>query len=117
MRYEAMRLMQFVFSLSLILLAFLAGLLVGWRRWRPRGPVDHSLAMSAHRATATGSGRTTHSVRPDLFAPELGSLAGTVDLTEPSSGRLVLPPGATFSRSPGTDAVSDARVESDGPRR
>jgi hypothetical protein len=117
MRYEAMRLMQFVFSLSLILLAFLAGLLVGRRRSRPRGPVDHTLAMAPHQATPAGRARPSHSVRPDLFAPELGSLAGTVDLTEPSSGRLVLPPGATFSRSPGTDAVSDARVESDGPRR
>jgi hypothetical protein len=117
MRYEAMRLMQFVFSLSLILLAFLAGLLVGWRRWRPRGPVDHALAMSAHQATTKGAGRTTHPVRPDLFAPELGPIAGTVDLTEPSPGRLGLPSGASFSRAPGADEVTDAWVESDGRRR
>jgi len=36
MRYEVMRLMQFLFSLSLIVVAFAGGVFAGWYRWAPR---------------------------------------------------------------------------------
>ena len=93
MRYEVMRLLQFVFSLSLIFAAFLGGMFVGWRRWgRPR-PVDHSVAND-EGASSDGSAAEAAPGRRDLFAPELGATwtPEVVDLrVGPAPARLGLP--------------------------
>ena len=64
--YQAMQLAQFLFSLSLVFLAFAAGMYLGWRRWgrnpRPRTEMD---------ASDEPMRSATTSRRPDLFAPEL----------------------------------------------
>lgn len=67
MRYEAMRLLQFVFSLSLILAAFLSGVLVGWRRWGRARPVTHSAEHEAGTPEDVVDLRSAPG-RPDLFA-------------------------------------------------
>lgn len=77
MRYEVMRLMQFLFSLSLIVLAFGVGVFAGWYRWGPRSTprrpepgqaerarIDHTQWNDpGARAASTGSARST------LFSP------------------------------------------------
>ncbi len=104
MRYEVIRLLQFVFSLSLVLGAFIGGLYFGWRRWgRPERQDEQRAARrsrlvaaravawermdAAARAQDDLDGAT--SARPDLFAPE-------VDLREPVLVvRAELPPAPT----------------------
>lgn len=76
MRYEVMRLLQFVFSLSLIVGAFAGGLYVGWRRWGANRIAERdriaTRPVPKHLddvdAPAPDSRR-----RPDLFAPELAT--------------------------------------------
>lgn len=104
MRYEAMRLLQFMFSLCLILGAFLGGLYVGWRRWGRPGPADHSAPdRAARRDSAAEYGAELHTTgahRRDLFAPETGTEPSAaeepIDLrVAPAPSRLGLPPGTT----------------------
>ncbi|MHB1140058.1 MAG: hypothetical protein ACYC2O_13965, partial [Microthrixaceae bacterium] len=63
MRYEAMRLLQFLFSLTLIVGAFAAGVLAGWYRWAPRrgrpdddGSLDQDAAAGATSGAGAGPG-------------------------------------------------------------
>lgn len=71
MRYEAMQLLQFLFTLALIVGAFAVGLLAGWYRWAPRtsrpvrdvDDIDRPVAESTW-PDAPSSPRST------LFSPE-----------------------------------------------
>ena len=103
MRYEVMRLLQFVFSLALMFGAFLGGMFVGWRRWGRRGPVDLTDGSeSASEETEDPPARR------DLFAPEL-------DLTwarpEPD---LRVPPGPVPLGLPSSSATDGARAAGGG---
>ena len=69
LRYEVLRLIQFLFSLGLILAAFAGGLSLGWWRWGRIRRVPTGTAPGP--ATAPDAAAP----RQDLFAPEL-------DLTE-----------------------------------
>lgn len=90
MRYEVMRLLQFVFSLALMFAAFMGGMFVGWRRWGRARPADLAEAASEGSADRVSEPAT----RRDLFAPELDLAWGPerVDLRVGSApGRLGLP--------------------------
>lgn len=95
MRYEVMRLLQFVFSLALMFAAFMGGMFVGWRRWgRPR-PADLADTGDEPPSNRSATDWPTESApRRDLFAPEL-DLAWEpedVDLrVGPAPARLGLP--------------------------
>lgn len=75
MRYEMIRLAQFVFFLTMMFGALLAGLAIGWFRWgrRPERSEPDELHRSVRPRPAT-----PHTVKSDLFAPE--SDAEVVDL-------------------------------------
>lgn len=74
MRYEVMRLLQFVFSLALMFAAFMGGMFVGWRRWGRARPAD--LADSVKEPAGDQSDPAP---RRDLFAPELDLTWGEQD--------------------------------------
>lgn len=61
MRYEVMRLMQLLFSLTVMFGAFAAGLVIGWLRWGRRVPE----AADPVQADAL----VPRLVKPDLFSP------------------------------------------------
>ena len=71
MRYEAMQLLQFLFTLALIVGAFAVGVLAGWYRWAPRtsrvtrdvDEIDRPVAEPAWQ-DAPSAPRST------LFSPE-----------------------------------------------
>jgi hypothetical protein len=89
MRYEVMRLLQLVFSLSLMFVAFMGGLFVGWRRWGRARPIDLT-----DTATDAPSDPADPPARRDLFAPELDLTwtADALDLRAPREpARLGLP--------------------------
>ncbi len=90
MRYEVMRLLQFVFSLALMFAAFMGGMFVGWRRWGRSRPAD--LADAADEPSLDRPAQdwpTEPAPRRDLFAPEL-------DLTwEPEDVDLRVGPAPT----------------------
>ncbi|HLU43155.1 MAG TPA: hypothetical protein VKZ55_12185 [Microthrixaceae bacterium] len=69
MRYEVVQLLQFVFSLSLIVLAFVAGMFVGWRRWGRTPAPQRPESLTAF--DESDDPRPASPPRPDLFAPEL----------------------------------------------
>ena len=90
MRYEVMRLLQFVFSLALMFAAFMGGMFVGWRRWGRARPAD--LADTAQERAADQP--PDPGPRRDLFAPELDLTWGPEDLdlrVGPPPIRLGLP--------------------------
>ena len=94
MRYEVMRLLQFVFSLSLMFAAFMGGMFVGWRRWGRARPAD--LAEAA--AEPSSDQPSEAAPRRDLFAPELDLTWETegVDLrVGPAPTQLGLPAGSS----------------------
>lgn len=65
-----MQLVQFVFSLSLILAAFGGGVYVGWRKWgRAAARPDEVGSLTAFDDSIDLDRNSTP--RPDLFAPEL----------------------------------------------
>ncbi len=68
-RYEVLRLIQFLFSLGLILAAFAGGLSLGWWRW------GRSRRVPTGTAPGPAPAPDAAAPRQDLFAPEL-------DLTE-----------------------------------
>ncbi len=76
MRYEAMRLLQFLFSLTLIVGAFAAGVLAGWYRWAPRTGRPDAEAADDPAPTADASDHHQHDdvvaepARSPLFSPE-----------------------------------------------
>ena len=66
--YQAMQLAQFLFSLSLVLCAFVGGMYVGWRRW---GRVQGRSRDEGERVATDERRSATTERRPDLFAPEV----------------------------------------------
>jgi hypothetical protein len=85
-RYEAMRLLQFLFSLTLIVGAFAAGVLAGWYRWAPRRTSD-----TRDDAPAT-----------DVPSPSSG--------LEASGGPLFSPDAAGWGSSPTTGGATPGTV-------
>ncbi len=99
MRYEAMRLLQFLFSLTLIVGAFAAGVLAGWWRWAPRRgrseedtPEEDPTTPAAADGPATAEAPRAGDVGP-LFSPE-GRGWGGRSSSVPRSRTVVLPAGA-----------------------
>lgn len=72
MRYEAMRMLQFLFSLALIVGAFAVGVLAGWYRWAPRGTKPTREAEEPDRAPAGDREwrEAPNAPRSTLFSPE-----------------------------------------------
>jgi hypothetical protein len=66
--YQAMQLAQFLFSLSLVLCAFVGGMYVGWRRW---GRVQRQVHPNDERPPVSAQQPATTTRRPDLFSPEV----------------------------------------------
>ncbi|MFZ4517873.1 MAG: hypothetical protein ACOYOP_05770 [Microthrixaceae bacterium] len=103
MRYELMRLLQLVFSLSLMFGAFAAGLAAGWYRWGRTGTpagdevashsgptlfsADPGFAAAAAEAPAGPPVAVPVPPRPVLVAPE-------VDLREAPRPHATFAPGA-----------------------
>lgn len=72
MRYEAMRLLQFLFSLALIVGAFAVGVLAGWYRWAPRS-TRPTREVDEPAARAPGERpwqEAPNPARSTLFSPE-----------------------------------------------
>ena len=106
MRYEVVRLLQFVFSMCLVLGAFGGGLLLGWHRWGRERRFRASAAVSAsptgptigHEAHVAPGAMCVHcgsGGRSDLFAPEIDDDDELIDLIEHEPDiRGELPSGA-----------------------
>jgi hypothetical protein len=90
LRYEVIRMAQFLFSLALIFGAFASGLLLGWYCWGPRRSANHQGMSGAD--DVSGDERewagSTQNGRGRLFSPEGDAASSTamespaLDLTE-----------------------------------
>ncbi len=80
MRYEAVWLVQFLFSICVFGAVFGAGMWVGWRRWGRPGPATWD-SLRAEVEVRPGDSRRT-----DLFAPEIDLRSAARSPGELSSG-------------------------------
>lgn len=74
MPYEAMQMLQFLFSLVLVVAAFGAGVFAGWYRWapkRPRSGEPDQVDDADQLIDLTSSGHAAPPPRPSLFSAQV----------------------------------------------
>ena len=118
MRYEVIRMAQFLFSLALIAGAFASGLFLGWYCWGPRRSANHQGMSGAD--DASGDERewagSTQNGRGRLFSPEGDDAEGSglespaLDLTELSPVDLRFGVSPRGELTPGDESLGQESV-------